>query len=67
MPDIVTSIIKLFAADTKIYTQCQMNENRTQFREDLDSVDRRSRIWQLRFNADKCKFMNAGNTNPQHE
>ena len=54
----VSSTVKLYADDTKIYREiidpiidCQLLQN------DLTNISEWARKWQLRFNADKCESM----------
>ena len=67
MPEVVTNVIKMFADVTKIFAECKSNEDRTRLQDDLDSLDRWSRIWQIKFNAEKYKVMYIGNKNPHYE
>ena len=54
----ISSTVKLFADDTKIYreisdpmTDCQI------LQDDFNNLSEWARKWQLRFNADKCESM----------
>ena len=67
MPEIVTSMIKMFADDTKIFAECKNDEDREKLQRDLESMQEWSRTWQIRFNADKCKVMHMGRGNPKHK
>ena len=66
MPDSVKhSLCKLFADDCKLYgkvTSAGVN----MVQEDLTNLEQWSRIWQLPFNAKKCKCMHFGHNNPNH-
>ena len=64
MPDSVKhSICRLFADDCKLYGKVLANgENMVQ--SDLAQLEEWSRIWQLPFNAPKCKTMHFGHKNP---
>ena len=57
IPNVVTSTIKLFADDTKIY--CELNNVRDTFalQSDLDSLENWTKSWQVNFNSDKCEVM----------
>ena len=64
MPDAVkNNICKLFADDCKLYGKVdETNVNLVQ--SDLTALEEWSRIWQLPFNAKKCKAMHFGHNNP---
>ena len=67
MPDSVKhSLCKLFADDCKLYGKvAPVGENTVQ--KDLTNLENWSRIWQLPFNAKKCKSMHFGHNNPKHK
>ena len=67
MPEIVTSMIKMFAEDTQISAECKNNEDRIQLQDDFESLDKWSRTWQIQFNTGKCKVMHIGVKNPHYE
>ena len=67
MPEIVTNMIKMFADDTKIFAECKNNEDRIRLQEDLESLDKWSRTWQIQFNTEKCKVMHIGVKNSHYE
>ena len=66
MPDSIKhSLCKLFADDCKLYGKvAPVKENIVQ--KDLTNLENWSRIWQLPFNAKKCKSMHFGHNNPKH-
>ena len=66
MPDSLKyNLCKLFADDCKLYGKvASMGENLVQA--DLTHLEEWSRIWQLPFNAKKCKSMHLGYKNPKH-
>jgi ribonuclease P/MRP protein subunit RPP40 len=65
MPDAVKQCFcKLFADDCKLFGKVtDANENCVQ--EDLLNLEEWSRLWQLPFNAKKCKSMHFGHNNPR--
>ncbi len=67
MPEIVTSMIKMFADYTKLFAECKNDEDREKLQSDLESLQEWSRTWQIRFNADKCKVMHMGRGNSKYE
>ena len=67
LPDIVSSSAKLFADDTKLYSNVSHanQDGCDTIQEDLRSLQEWSDTWLLRFNASKCKCMHMGSDNPQ--
>lgn len=65
MPDaVIHNFCKLFADDCKLYGKVSANgENLVQT--DLAFLEEWSRVWQLPFNAKKCKAMHFGHNNPK--
>ena len=64
MPDAVKQCFcKLFADDCKLFGKVMEDDNRVQA--DLSNLEEWSRIWQLPFNAKKCKAMHFGHSNPR--
>ena len=67
MPYIITSSVKLFADDTKLYNQItrEYSEGGDRIQADLQTLEGWSNTaWLLRFNASKCKCMHMGYDNP---
>ena len=60
LPDIVTSKVKIFAHDTKLYNK---DSNSDIIQQDLDALFVWSKLWQLCFNIDKCKTIHFGRNN----
>ena len=60
LPEVVNSIVKIFADDTKIYNQ---DSNSDIIQQDLDALCTWAQIWQLRFNVKKCKTVHYGKNN----
>ncbi len=62
LPEVVQSYVEMFADDTKIFSTVK-EEDSLQLQEDLHSLTDWANIWQLRFNAAKCKTLHLGNGN----
>ena len=60
LPEVVNSIVKIFADDTKIYNK---DSNSDIIQQDLDALCTWAQIWQLRFNVKKCKTVHYGKNN----
>lgn len=63
LPDVVSSICKMYADDTKVYRQVVTDEDREKLQKDLDELVKWADKWQLRFNAEKCKVLHLGSKN----
>ena len=61
LPDNLNSICKIFADDTKIYSD---TSNSALLQNDLYKLFKWSSDWQLNFNISKCKVMHVGRNNP---
>lgn len=60
LPDEVSSMIYMFADDTKLYKRISKNADRQQLQSDIDNLVTWSTKWKLLFNLDKCKVMTLG-------
>ena len=60
LPEVVNSIMKIFADDTKNYNK---DSNSDIIQQDLDALCTWAQIWQLRFNVKKCKSVHCGKNN----
>ena len=60
MPDVINSVTKIFADDTKIYMKVTEEQDRQQLQSDLDAVSDWSAKWQLPFNVEKCTVLHVG-------
>ncbi|MES9905174.1 MAG: reverse transcriptase family protein [Sedimenticola sp.] len=67
LPEIVTSAVKLFADDTKLYREIASANDCELIQEDLNKLSNWTDTWLLRFNAAKCKSMHLGRQNKQHK
>ena len=68
LPDSIKNLVKIFADDTKVYSTVGAICDREQLelQEDLDESSEWSGIWDLGFNAKKCKSLHIGRNNPWH-
>ena len=65
MPDIVSSIIYMYADVTKICREMSDTSDSGKLQVDLNNIQKWSEEWQLKFNITKCKVMHLGNANDQ--
>ena len=63
LPQVVESPVALFADDTKVFREIQLDEDRQKLQQDIDELLIWSKKWQLPFNESKCKVMHYGKTN----
>jgi len=63
LPENVSSNVKMFADDTKLYKHINNEDDCRVLQEDLTALQRWSSTWLLRFNASKCKRMHMGHGN----
>ena len=64
--DLVDGFISKFADDTK-YGRIIRNENdQREMQRDIDRLLEWANIWQMEFNAKKCKIMHFGRSNPRY-
>ena len=66
LPREVSSCIKLFADDTKIYCRLRRDSD-SLLHTDLEALAKWSEEWLLPFNTSKCKIMHLGRQNPETE
>ena len=64
LPEIVSSIVKIFADDTKLYNK---DSNSDIIQQDLDTLCTWAKLWQLRFNVKKCKTVHYGRNNQDYQ
>ena len=64
LSDNVTCGIKLFADDTKVYSIIKDVSDTLLLQKNLDVVNQWSHKWLLKFNPDKCKLLQFGNSSP---
>ena len=66
LPDVVISIVKILADDTKLFQSVHSLQHHIQLHKNLDNLIEWSRKWQLGFNETKCKVIHLGKSNPRH-
>ena len=67
MPDIVSSLIKIFADDTKIYRPIITNDDHVLLQKSLNNLVEWSNEWQMKFNESKCCVVHIGNNNDKKD
>ena len=63
LPEHVSSRLKMFADDTKIYGPATTVDKTKVIQDDLEKLQLWSEKWLLKFNAGKCKTMHMGSRN----
>ena len=66
LPEVVESIAKMFADDTKSYTSLISHEYNCKLQSDINNMDSWTYEWLLFFNKEKCKCMHLGKNNLNH-
>ena len=64
MPDVITSLSKMFADDAKVFRQIETSADTATLQNDLNHLTDWSIKWQTNFNVNKCKRFHLGQTNP---
>ena len=67
LPEAITSPLKIFADDTKIYRVLSTVDDNQELQDDIDSLSVWSEQWQMPFNTKKCKVMHFGHGNAMHQ
>ena len=62
LPQWITSSLKMFADDTKLWHNIGKESDSQRLQNDLDSLIKWSTEWQLKFNPSKCKVMHIGHS-----
>ncbi len=63
MPEVVQSVCRLFADDTKLYRVIKSNSDIDILQDDIKRLCEWSNTWLLRFNIQKCKVLHIGYDN----
>ena len=63
MPDLISSFICMYADDAKVFAS---SINQIALQNNRAILVEWSRIWQLRFNVEKCKVMQIGHHHHYH-
>lgn len=64
LPECVSSCIKLFADDTKLYRVASSTQDCEKVQEDIDALQDWSKQWLLQFHPQKCKVLRVGKNHP---
>ena len=67
LPKRISSHIKIFADDTKIFKAIRSFSDINHIQSDINKLVQWSLKWQLYFNNDKCKVIHYGTNNPKHK
>ena len=67
MPSLATSLLKIFADDTKAYLPIQSIKHRDELQHTIDKLVEWSNIWLLKFNGGECKVLHVGKYNPNYK
>ena len=62
MPDVITSISKMFADDAKVFRQIETSAATVTLQNDLNHLTDGSLKWQMNFYVSKCKRLHIGPT-----
>ena len=60
LPKLVTSRVKLFADDTKLWRVIKNNDDVQQLQDDVSKLNKWTDEWLLKLNFEKCKKMSVG-------
>ena len=63
MPYVITSILKMFADDAKVFRQIETSADTATIQNDLDHLTNLSLKLQINFNVNKYKRLHIGPTN----
>ena len=66
LPGPVSNMCAMYADDMKVHGPVNNSEDGDKLQKGLDALVDWEDIWQLRFNADKCKVLHMGKNNEQH-
>ena len=65
MPGVIENGISMFADDTKLFSSINDDLDSQGLQNDLNKLQAWAQMWQLRFNASKCKVMHLGKKNAE--
>ena len=66
IPGMLSSLVKLYAHDTKLLADVSNHEGKISFQSDLDLISNWSKDWLVKLNASKCKVMHFGTRNNKY-
>ena len=67
LPEVINSDLKIFADDTKAFSEIKSTEDRDILQNDLNALVDWSEKWLLKFNSKKCKVLHIGKNNPKYK
>ena len=67
LPSVCTTLTKIFADDTKVYTHVSSPQDCTNLQNTLNSLTDWSDKWLLKFNSEKCCVLHLGKDNTKHD
>ena len=67
MPDVVDCLIKIFADDTKLYSEVSNSNQSQKLQLNTDKLQEWTETWQIVFNCSKCKVLHMGFKNEKCE
>jgi hypothetical protein len=67
MPDTISSLIYMYADDTKMVSVVNENKDWKALQQDLRRLQEWSEKWQLKLNRTRCKVMHLGKTNRMYK
>ena len=67
LPDITTTQTKIFADDTKVFTEINSEDDKNKLQKCLDDMMKWTEDWLLTFNKEKCHVMHLGKNNPNYD
>ena len=66
LPDVVNTLLKIFADDTKSYSKLKSINDKYLLQTSCDNLVEWSIDWLLGFNCSKCNVLHLGNNNPKY-
>ena len=63
LPDVVQTVIELFADDSKVFKQIDTPDDADVLQTDLTNMESWTKTWKLKFNEGKCKVIHMGKNN----
>ena len=67
LPLVIQNKVKVFAGDTKIYSEVDSVEDCRNLQKDLHQISDWSKRWDLKFHPQKCKILRIGKNNSSFE
>ena len=67
LPDVPNSLLKIFADDTKVYSEINSEEDRNKLQSTIDQMVKWTDKWMIKFNGDKCNILHLGKNNSKNQ